>query len=374
IGGHPIDLGASWIHGVDGNPIARIAADNDIQILPTDYDNASTYFHGGVAAHRSRDHVVTGFWSFARQHPRESLRTQFEKFVNVSRLDDDDRRYLAYVLNTAIEHEYAADIGDLSLASISGGEDWPGDDALFPSGYGQITEILSAGLDIRTGQPVTGIDYSETGVVLTTARGEGLEAARVVVTAPLGVLKEGVIAFVPELPAPKRRAIDDLGMGVLNKTCLLFDEVFWSPDVELIGHVGTHPGQWAETVNLFAYTRQPILMMFNAGAYGAQIESMSDSEVVSAALTTLENMYGSLPPLRDTTTTRWQSDPWSFGSYSYVPINVSWADHAELAKPIANQVFFAGEATHKDFPATVHGAYLSGIRAAREVTVHSGIH
>ncbi len=369
-GGQPIDLGASWIHGVDGNPIARIAADNDIQILPTDYDNASTYFHGGDSEYRSRDDVVTGFWSFASQHPRKSLGVLFERYVNTSNLVDEDRQYLAYVLNTAIEHEFAADIGDLSLSSISGGEDWPGHDALFPGGYGQITDFLASGLDIRTSQAVTRIDYQGTEVVLTSAGGDRLEAATVVVTVPLGVLKKGVIAFVPELPASKRRAIDSLGMGVLNKTCLQFDEVFWPEDVELIGHIGTKPGRWAETVNLFVYTRQPILMMFNAGAYGAQIEAMSDAQIKGEALATLADMFGSVPPLRNALITRWQSDPWSYGSYSYVPVGSSWIQHEELAKPIDDRVVFAGEATHEDFPATVHGAYLSGIRAAREVATY----
>ncbi|MCY4127721.1 MAG: FAD-dependent oxidoreductase [Gammaproteobacteria bacterium] len=271
------------------------------------------------------------------------------------------------MLNTAIEHEFGADIGDLSLSSITGGKAWPGRDALFPGGYGQITAVLAAGLDIRTEHAVTRIDYRETGVTLTTAAGASLEAASVVVTVPLGALKNGGVEFVPELSPAKQRAIDGLGMGVLNKTCLLFDEVFWPPEVELIGYVGAHPGQWAETVNLYAYTQQPILMMFNAGAYGLQIETMSDMEILNGALSALAEIFGTVLPLKGALITRWQSDPWSRGSYSYVPADSSWAYHAELARPIEDRVFFAGEATHEDFPATVHGAFLSGIRAARQI-------
>ena len=367
IGGYPVDLGASWIHGTDGNPIALLAAENVIRILPTDYDNETIHFHDGGVSHRSREHVVDGFWSFARERTRISLGTLFERYVSASALGDMDRRYLAYVLNTEIEHEFAADIGDLSIASISGGKDWPGHDALFPGGYGQIVDVLAGGLDIRTGQAVTQIDYRESEIILSTADGETFEAASVVVTVPLGVLKRGDIAFVPELPLAKRRAIGGLGMGVLNKTCLLFEDVFWPPEVELIGHVGDQPGQWAETVNLYAYTRQPILMMFNAGRYAAHIESMSDAEIASKALATLTGMYGSLPPLKDALISRWHSDPWSRGSYSYVPANSSWTQYAELAKPIGDRIVLAGEATHDEFPSSVHGAFLSGIRAARHI-------
>jgi monoamine oxidase len=38
-----------------------------------------------------------------------------------------------------------------------------------------------------------------------------------------------------------------------------------------------------------------------------------------------------------------------------------------LARPIDDRVFFAGEATHRAYPGTVHGAYLSGIREANRV-------
>lgn len=39
----------------------------------------------------------------------------------------------------------------------------------------------------------------------------------------------------------------------------------------------------------------------------------------------------------------------------------------DLATPVADKVFFAGEHTHAEYFSTAHGAYLSGIRAAREI-------
>lgn len=372
IGGLPVDLGASWIHGTTDNPISRIATENDIRIARTDYDNDSIHFHDDQSTDQSRERVVGGFWRFARQQPQDSLRTLFEGYVSASSLSSADQRYLAYVLNTTVEHEYGAEINDLSLASLIGGEVWPGNDALFPDGYGQVADILATGLDIRAGRAVNRIDYRDSSIRLTTTNGESLVVTSVIVTVPLGVLKKGIVAFVPELPSAKQRAIAGLGMGVLNKTCLLFNEVFWPPDVELIGYVGPNFGQWAETVSLYSYTQQPILMMFNAGAFGAQVEAMSDAEVVNRALETLEQMFGSLPPLQEAVISRWQSDPWSRGSYSYVPVGSSWSHYTELSRPIGNRVFFAGEATHDEFPATVHGAFLSGIRAAQQVVANFG--
>ena len=97
---------------------------------------------------RRTDHATTfswGFWTFARQRPREPLRTLYERYVSTLALAVADRRYLGYVLNTAIEHEFGAGIGDLSITSISSGKVWPGHDALFPGGYDQIIEVLAAG-------------------------------------------------------------------------------------------------------------------------------------------------------------------------------------------------------------------------------------
>ena len=47
--GLPLDLGASWIHGVKGNPITKVAKQFGVQTVPTDYDNAMMYdFDGRV--------------------------------------------------------------------------------------------------------------------------------------------------------------------------------------------------------------------------------------------------------------------------------------------------------------------------------------
>lgn len=365
--GVPVDLGASWVHGVEGNPITSFAAENGIELSPTDYDNAFVHFHGGAEARPTHDGLVRGFWALARRRPNAPLHAVYERYA--ASLVERDKHFLAYMLNTTVEHELGADIADLSFRSVNGGEEFTGPDAVLVAGYDQIVDRLAGGLDIRLEHAVTQIDYAGPGVVVHAGAGT-LQADAVVVTVPLGVLKAESVVFRPDLPPRTRRAIDELGMGVLNKTCLLFEDVFWEKDVELIGYVGTETGQWAETLNLYHYTGQPILMMFNAASYGARIEAMADTGIVDQALAALEVMYGRVPVPKDTLVTRWGLDSWSHGSYSFVPAGVSFRRHQDLARPVDDKVFFAGEATHQDYPATVHGAFLSGVRAARQaVTV-----
>jgi lysine-specific histone demethylase 1 len=65
--------------------------------------------------------------------------------------------------------------------------------------------------------------------------------------------------------------------------------------------------------------------------------------------------------------TDWGGNPFCRGSYSYVGVDASGADYDELARPVGGRVFFAGEATHGQHPATATGAYLSGLREAQRI-------
>jgi monoamine oxidase len=63
----------------------------------------------------------------------------------------------------------------------------------------------------------------------------------------------------------------------------------------------------------------------------------------------------------------WQSDPFSRGAYSYGKVGSDGAQE-ELARPIADTLFFAGEATDiTGNNGTVHGAIASGYRAATQI-------
>jgi monoamine oxidase len=63
----------------------------------------------------------------------------------------------------------------------------------------------------------------------------------------------------------------------------------------------------------------------------------------------------------------WQADPFARGAYSYAAVGGMNAAET-LAAPVANTLFFAGEATNCDgYNGTVHGAIATGTRAAKEL-------
>jgi monoamine oxidase len=189
------------------------------------------------------------------------------------------------------------------------------------------------------------------------------------VTLPLGVLQAKHVRFSPELPHSKQKVIAKLGMGVLNKCYLRFSHAFWPTDVDWLEYIPAKQGEWTEWINFQPIANIPILLGFNAADQGRAIEAWSDEKIVASAMQTLRKIYGvSIPNPIDYQITRWASDPFSLGSYSYNAFGSVPQMRQDLAAPLERSVFFAGEASNKDYFGTAHGAYLSGLRAAQEIS------
>ena len=268
IGSQPVDLGASWIHGVDGNPLVDLAEQAGAERAPTDYDSIVVRGVDGAsisddALEQAFDRLVEAITDEAITDEAPSIEQALDRRSGA--LSDGDRTLLRYVLASEIEHEFAADAGDLSVDSIDEGEEYTGGDEIVPGGFRQLLTPLLSGFEVRTATPVTSVAHDASGVVVTTATGEAIAADRVLVTVPLGVLQAGSIAFDPPLPDSKQQSIDRLGMGVLEKVVLRFDTPFWD-DSDLLGFVGTEPGQFIEWLNLLPATSTPVLVGFNAGS------------------------------------------------------------------------------------------------------------
>jgi polyamine oxidase len=65
--------------------------------------------------------------------------------------------------------------------------------------------------------------------------------------------------------------------------------------------------------------------------------------------------------------TQWSSDPFSRGSYSFLAAGCSDKDRLILQQAVSNKLCFAGEHTSSAHPATLHGAFDSGERAAAQI-------
>jgi len=371
----PLDLGASWIHGVNGNPLTAVADQIKARRVLTSYQRVATYTTDG------------GLLTAAEQQRLEHISTQLQQALSYAQQQEADQSldaavaalrqqlseqpqalaYLNFCLSGMIEQEYAGSSSELSAHWYDSALSFAGDDALFLDGYQVITDWLAQGLDIVLNQPADSIDWTQTKPVVRCGQ-QLFEADYLVVTLPLGVLQQLKVRFEPPLPEDKQQAIGQLGMGVLNKCYLRFEKAFWPADVDWLEYVAPHHGQWTEWLSLVRSTGQPVLLGFNAATQGRALEQLSDQQIVDSALQTLQQMFGNTVPTPvGHQISRWATDPFAGGAYSFTPVGATPELRDKLAAPLANRLFFAGEATSRHYYGTAHGAFLSGLRAAAEI-------
>uniref|UniRef100_A0A672J660 Lysine-specific histone demethylase n=1 Tax=Salarias fasciatus TaxID=181472 RepID=A0A672J660_SALFA len=290
-----------------------------------------------------------------------------------------------------LEFANATPLSTLSLKHWDQDDDFEftGSHLTVRNGYSCVPVALAEGLDIKLNTAVRQVRYTASGceVIAVNTRSTTqtfiYKCDAVLCTLPLGVLKQQppAVQFVPPLPEWKTSAIQRMGFGNLNKVVLCFDRVFWDPSVNLFGHVGSTTASRGELFLFWNLYKAPILLALMAGEAAGIMENISDDVIVGRCLAILKGIFGSsaVPQPKETVVTRWRADPWARGSYSYVAAGSSGNDYDLMAQPItpgpaipgASQpvprLFFAGEHTIRNYPATVHGALLSGLREAGRI-------
>jgi len=267
-------------------------------------------------------------------------------------------------------------VDPLESSSSSDDEEEPLD-LFVASGHGGIIKHLSQDLHIKLNQIVSKIDYSQNSAITVTTQDNVYKCDYVLVTVPLGVLKARKIEFVPELPSAKLNAIDnDLVMTNLGKIILEFPSVFWDKDERVLVLVNTNPKQKLDEstqahyfVNAFAISGKPMLVALTSDSLTRTMEASNDPNVAKEiAMKSLRQMYGAacLEPT-SVYKTPWSIDPFTLGSYSVMSPKASPTVYEEMAKPVNNKLFFAGEHTDDENWSTVPGAYSSGEREASRI-------
>lgn len=372
----PVDLGASWIHGITGNPLTRLAERADAATVRTDYSSYVTYNHRGDRLGRADERRLE-YWRrrifrLIRRHQHDardrSIWDTVSRGIDWNSLSPRDQRLARFVLTSYVEMEYAGGLRRTSTYWYDDDAAVRGPDVLFPDGYDALTDYQARGLTIRLGDPVQQVTRAPGGVSITTTRGT-LVADRLIVTLPLGVLQSGTPDLTEVLDDRHLEAIEALGMGVLDKAVLRFPRVFWDARRDWIEFIPARGTEWAEWVDLTASTGAPALMGFNAAGTARRVERLSDRVVVQRAMSVLRTIYGAdIPTPADVQVTRWAQDPYALGSYSFNALGSRPQMRVDLSRPAADgRVFLAGEATDRKHFGTVTGAYLSGVRAARQV-------
>lgn len=373
-----LDVGASWMRGEEDNPLSRLVREVGVRTAVFNRSTETAYDPKGrrllFDRHRRNMEDVNllhehMYWETVGAGDRGSLEEGIKQAIYDANLIRGRARDAREIVERITEADHGAEPEEVAFFAVAARHEFSGDDVVFPDGMDRLVEHLARGLDVRSEHVVTGVHHGADGASVRARTPEGektLTADRVLVTLPLGVLKEGRVDFRPGLPEDKVLAVERLGNGRLEKLFLRFDEVFWG-DAEVLVHLGTERGTWFHWYAGQRVLGAPILVSRNGGGAADFLAEMEEDEVVEHAMASLRVMFKKAPEPLDHYLTHWSKDPFARGAFSYTAVGASDQDRTALGEPVGDRLFFAGEATDVEHTATVHGAMLSGLREADRI-------
>ncbi|HWF19985.1 MAG TPA: NAD(P)/FAD-dependent oxidoreductase [Verrucomicrobiae bacterium] len=370
----PVELGAEFIHG---------RAPELWQII----QSARLPVHEVPERHlacRDSDSKLTdmdGFWEgFERIIGKIDLKQRDEPFsIFLSHLRDVPSDWKKWA-NDFVEGFDAAHTERISIHALAREESYSerieGDHSFrIATGYSQIVEWLARQLELKAvpvhcGMKVETVRWKQGGVTIQARDAGGrirrFQAARAVITLPLGVLKSGDVQFEPEVKE-KRQAIEGLEMGEVVKVNLRFRSRFW-PE-QNFGFIHACD-DWFPT--WWSHEEAGLLTGWAGGPKAERMAGMDRDHIIARALDAVAGIF-KVPKSKVKNALDmawfhdWTADPFSRGAYSYIPAGMMEAQQ-HLSWPVRETLFFAGEAATLDGQlGTVHGAIGSGKRAAHEV-------
>lgn len=286
----PVELGASWVHDIDASDLATRLDDLEVDTVAFDYeptlldaDDERSADLDADAAEAAGAVAAAIEWADGQDDDRSLA----EALRESGAAEEVDPQVLDVLLRAEIAAEYGAGAEELSAwwGTAEGSE---GDDLLVVGGYQRLVDDLLDDLDVRLEQPVEAIDRTGDGVVVRTTDGEAIDADQVLVTVPLGALQADAIEFDPPLPEPHRDALASLGMGLLDKVWLRWDEPWWTDDHRIWLQEAPADEPYVLWANLLPVTGEPVLLALVGGAVARAWTERTDDEVLGAALRALQ--------------------------------------------------------------------------------------
>lgn len=368
----PVEMGANWIHGTEKNPVAALARSVGARTFITDSDDRMEIFRPGgkPVPDREIDAAEARY-----QRVLDRIDSDIDEDTDVSlhaAIEARDPAFLrdpllGWVLTGETEGDQGAPADAISAYWFDEDSAFEGPEVVLPGGYDAILAPLAKGLDIRLKAPVSRVLRTASGAVVESAAGR-FDADHVVCSLPLGVLKAGRVAFDPPLPPAHAEAIRRIGFGTVVRASIEFAEGFWPAEPHYFGHVATTRGRWPQILNHRPITGRNILTAVATGPYAVVADTLTPEALKADLLATLADLFGrKIPEPTGFVAANWSRDAFAGGAYSVIAPGSTPADFATLAQGIDNWLFLTGEHTDFAYHATVHGAYLSGLRSAKAI-------
>lgn len=360
--GFPFDRGCAWLHKADDNPYTPLARQWGYTLQEHDTTLEGLYFRDREASAEIRKlsaRIEEGLDAhIARIGRKKDVAASTAMKKKRTEVDEAMATFHGPMSS-------AVDLDELSAKDyLTIGTDVP-PNFLVKEGYGALVAQFGKDIPVSLNTPARRIRYSGQGVQVDTDKGT-LTAKACIVTSSTGVLAAEKIRFDPPLPAWKEDAIVGLPMGLLAKIPLQFSkpefryQAFNDVLRENIGKRDIYFLCWPFQLNL--------LIGFVGGDFAWELSAAGEEEAVDFARNALRSMFGSDADkyFVKGSFTKWASDPWALGAYAAALPGSANAREA-LRRPLADRVFFAGEACAPRWTQTCGGAALSGTETAEMV-------
>ena len=367
-----VDLGGSWIHHPEGNPLRAFADEVGVPCRPGNPMSTMSWFDllenrrltaAEVAASRSLQEdgfpaAVARLQPDAR--PEMTGADGIEAFVSSAGLSADEARRARQVLRSHVEADAADRAENQSWRWLWTEQEYGGDyfGDLPENGYAALVDAMADRVDVRLGAEVTHVDVED---VTVRVRGPGVDevGTHVVVAVPLGVLKAGAVTFTPGLPRDRVDAIARLGFGAYEKVVLTFAEPWW--EAAGLSHLVLFPREPELPAVWFfdnhAFGNGPTLV---AHVFASAVPHLVDADRLLGMLA--QAVGHEVPPPVEVTTTSWTDDPHTRGAYTHVPPGADPSLADRLGEPVGGRLLFAGEHTQSARLGYADGAMSSGRR------------
>jgi monoamine oxidase len=300
--GGPSHLGAAWLHGDRGHPIAAIARELGLRVDPSRWQQTVTFVEGvGRLPDESARRIgvaTSAVWADldraeARASVDESLGPILARTIDVHRagLSPIEQLVVERSITGIYENLYAAPVDDLSMRHREEPFRLPGDDLTVLDGLDRVIEHACAGLDVRLATRVDRVTVDGQGWRVEARDIDSGEATTeradaVIVTVPVSVVRSTRIGFDPPLPARFTDALGRIGAGVVTKAFFAFEEPFWAP-LWSFSTIGTRRFDLELWVDVSAAVGRPTLCGFATGERAATIETMERDALLRLAHDTL---------------------------------------------------------------------------------------
>lgn len=353
--GVPFDRGARWIHSPSVNPLARLAP-RGIDIYP-----APTGQKVRIGLRNAREGELEDYLAAEARATRAIREAAARSDISCEAALPADlgdwRATAAFALGP---FACGKDLAQLSVVDYAHASE-RNSDAFCRQGLGVLLATLATGIPVKLASPVTAIDLSRT-ISVTTPQGT-ISARTAIVTVPTNVIAAGRIRITPQLPDRLMNAFHALSLGSYDHIALgLAGNPLGLESDDLVFEKSTD-GHTAALVGNMAGT--PVCLVDVAGTFGRELSAHGAAAMVDFAGDWLAKLYGSRvkKAVSRASATRWNADPLALGAMSAAAPGEA-AARGQLAAPLHEAVWFAGEAAHESLWGTIGGAWASGERAA----------